>query len=333
MHYVLFVACVLVAAQASADGTPKPSKTELKQKLTDQQYSCTQENGTEAPFKNAYWNNHDDGIYVDVVSGEALFSSLDKFDSGSGWPSFTKPLNEDSTVEKRDSAFGMARTEVRSRGADSHLGHVFDDGPGPGGQRFCINSASLRFVPVDKLQQEGLGRYLFSFADKKSWDIATLAGGCFWGMQEILAKQFGVVATQVGYTGGVASHPTYEQVSSGTTGHAESLQILFDPKRITYESILLYFYRMHDPTSVNRQANDVGTQYRSAIFYRNAEQKRVAETVKTRVDQSHAFGKPVVTQINALGPFWRAEEYHQDYLEKHPNGYRCHQVRELKFGP
>ena len=200
---LLMIGCAvgMLAVMGTFFGKPaakKPEDAELRTKLTPEQYHVTQECGTEKPFANAYWDNHADGVYVDVVSGVPLFSSLDKFDSGTGWPSFTKPLEDAAVTLKNDGTLGMARTEVRSAGADSHLGHVFDDGPAPGGKRFCMNSASLRFVAVDHLKEAGLGQYLFLFADKKGWDIATLAGGCFWGMQEILEKTPGVLITQVG---------------------------------------------------------------------------------------------------------------------------------------
>jgi peptide-methionine (R)-S-oxide reductase len=168
-----------VTANPSASPTPmqttdtqkpfvKPSDAELRKKLTAEQYSVTCEAATEPAFRNAYWNNHKPGIYVDVISGEPLFSSTDKFDSGTGWPSFTKPLVKDNVVEKTDSSFGMERTEVISKSSDAHLGHVFDDGPADaGGMRFCMNSASLRFIPVDKLQEEGYGKYLPLFEKKK----------------------------------------------------------------------------------------------------------------------------------------------------------------------
>jgi peptide-methionine (R)-S-oxide reductase len=155
------------SVSGSPEATTKPSSEDLKKKLTAQQYHVTQECGTEPPFNNAYWNNHKPGIYVDIITGQALFTSLDKFDSRSGWPSFTKPIAKENVVEKSDRTLGMERTEVRSAKSDSHLGHVFDDGPGPGGLRYCINSAALRFIPVEKLKEEGYGQFLPLFEGKK----------------------------------------------------------------------------------------------------------------------------------------------------------------------
>jgi len=145
-----------------------PTEAELRTKLTKDQYRVTRECGTETPFQNAYWDNHKAGIYVDIITGEPLFSSLDKFDSGTGWPSFTKPISKERVVEKRDSSFGMERTEVRTSKSNSHLGHVFEDGPAPTGERYCVNSAALRFVPVEKLKEEGYSEYLSLFPQAES---------------------------------------------------------------------------------------------------------------------------------------------------------------------
>lgn len=319
--------------EVKVDAPRKPQAERLKQKLTPMQYHVTQEAGTEPPFRNEYWDEHREGLYLDVVSGKPLFSSKDKFDSGCGWPSFTRPLEGKGVVERRDLSHGMVRTEVRSAEADSHLGHVFDDGPrDKGGLRYCINSASLRFVPVDDLEKEGLGRFLPLFgrtaeaapAPKPAEEVATLAGGCFWGMEDLLRKQPGVVAIEVGYTGGSTPNATYEHHE----GHAEAVQVRFDPARTSYEALLRFFFRMHDPTTLNRQGNDLGTSYRSAIFFHSEAQRQVAERVKAEVDASGKWKRPIVTEITPAGPWWKAEEYHQDYLVKHPGGYTCHWVRD-----
>ena len=189
--------------------------------------------------------------------------------------------------------------------------------------RYCINSAALKFIPVEEMDQAGYGQYLEPFVKAglikaPTHETAILAGGCFWGMEEIIRKIPGVIKTTVGYTGGTTADPTYEDVCTGATGHAEAIQVVFDPARLSYEALLDYFFRMHDPTTLNRQHNDVGTQYRSAIFYTSDEQKQTAERVKTQWDKSGKFNRPITTEITPATKFYPAEEYHQKYLVKIP---------------
>ncbi len=334
---IVILASFAVAAPVRAVGASKekivgeyekPSKEELKKKLTPEQFAVVCNAGTEPPFKNAFWNNHEAGIYADIASGEPLFSSLDKFDSGTGWPSFTKPIDAGALVEKIDATHGMERVEVRSKRGDSHLGHLFDDGPAPARKRFCINSASLRFIRVDDLEKEGYGRYLASFAAagivaKGKTETVDLAGGCFWGMQEILRKIPGVVRTEVGYTGGRVKRATYDNHG----GHAESVRVVYNPRKLPFKQLLRWFFRMHDPTTLNRQGNDSGDSYRSAIFCHTEEQCKEAEEYKEHLNEVGKWGAPLVTQIVKAGEFWRAEDHHQDYLIKHPAGYTCHFLR------
>jgi len=296
--------------------------------LSPEQYQVTQRNGTERPFTGEYWDNHEPGVYVDVVSGEPLFASVDKFDSGTGWPSFTKPIDTANVISKRDFKMLVPRTEVRSAHGDSHLGHVFKDGPrSEGGLRYCINSASLRFIHLDDLEAQGYGEYrrLFGTATEEGDDVsdykkAILAGGCFWGMQDLIRKQPGVVSTRVGYTGGENSHPTYRK----HPGHAEAIEIVYDPDQTDFRALLEFFFQIHDPSTRNRQGNDVGSSYRSAIFYLDDEQKRVALDTIADVDASGLWPGKVVTEVTPAAEFWQAEPEHQDYLERYPSGYTCH---------
>jgi peptide methionine sulfoxide reductase msrA/msrB len=292
--------------------------------LTPDQYRVTQRNGTERAYSGEFWLHDEPGIYVDVVSGEPLFASVDKFDSRTGWPSFTKPVDGRNVVTKRDFTMLFPRTEVRSAHGDSHLGHVFKDGPrNRGGLRYCINSAALRFVHRDDLEAQGYSDYvtLFSKEDSMSeYKTATLAGGCFWGMQDLIRRQPGVVSTRVGYTGGRNANATYRN----HPGHAEAIEIVYDPAQTDYRALLEFFFQIHDPSTKDRQGNDLGSSYRSAIFYVDDEQKQVALDTIADVDACGLWPGKVVTEVAPASDFWEAEPEHQDYLLRIPNGYTCH---------
>jgi peptide methionine sulfoxide reductase msrA/msrB len=302
---------------------------ELRALLTPEQYRIVRENGTERPFQNAFWDNHKEGLYLDVISGEPLFSSKEKFDSGTGWPSFYAPLHSDNIAEITDNTLGMTRTEVRSKKANSHLGHLFPDGPKPTGLRYCINSGSLKFVPVEQLEEAGLGDYLEHFGRKKTakggaedamganqTETVMFGAGCFWGVEAAFRKIPGVIDAASGYSGGDVADPGYKAVCTGTTGHAEVVQVTYDPSKVSFKQLLDAFWGMHNPTQVNRQGPDYGEQYRSAIFFTTPEQEKDAKAAIAALTAEKRFNKPIATQVVAAKPFYRAEEYHQRYLEK-----------------
>jgi peptide methionine sulfoxide reductase msrA/msrB len=285
-------------------------------KLAPIEVEVTQRAGTEPAFTGRTWDEHRKGIYVSVVGGLPLFRSEDKFDSGTGWPSFTRPIDPAHVVLKSDASHGMTRTEVLDARSGAHLGHLFDDGPAPTGQRFCMNSAALRFIPDgDPIPAESQPAKL---------STAYFAGGCFWGVEDVFEQIDGVVDAESGYMGGTVDHATYKQVCSGTTGHAETVKVVFDPSRVTYSQLLKVFFDNHDPTQLDRQGPDVGTSYRSAIFASTPEQKVAADAYVQELAKTPRFaGRKIVTQILGPGPqFWPAEDYHQDYHRKHGGSCR-----------
>jgi len=330
MRYLIYLSLFVSQVGFAQQTTKNFTDAELKKKLTSIQYKVTQHEGTERPFKNEYWDHKEAGIYVDIVKGEPLFSSLDKFKSGTGWPSFTKSLVKENIVYKEDNSLFSKRTEVRSKISNSHLGHVFDDGPKPTGKRYCINSAALKFVPVKDLKRLGYGQYLKDFEDKPTKALqkndikkAYFAGGCFWCMEPPFEKKNGVLKVDSGYSGGSKVSPTYKQVSSGATKHIEAVEVIYDSSKISYDTLLDIFWRQINPTQSNGQFVDQGPQYRSAIFYQNeTEKKKVLESLKRLKKLNKFGGKKIVTEFLSFKNFYKAEKYHQDYYKKNPIRYK-----------
>ena len=290
------------------------SEDEWKARLTEEQYRILRTDGTEAAFCGTLLDNKQQGVYSCAGCGLPLFSSDAKFTSGTGWPSFFQPIAAGNVAEKPDHKFGMVRTEIECARCDGHLGHVFPDGPKPTGMRHCLNSESLVFTENSGLAKLGEVRQV------------VIAGGCFWCVEAVFEELAGVVDVSSGYAGGDASTADYKKVISGTTGHAEAVRITYQPEVISYADLLKVHFATHDPTTLNRQGADVGTQYRSAIFYSNAEEKAVAEAFIAELTELDVFkGRRIVTTLEALGGpdgFHMAEAYHQNYVCENPmNGY------------
>jgi peptide methionine sulfoxide reductase msrA/msrB len=295
-----------------------PSEVQkLAGKLTPEEKRVLLNKGTEPAFCGNLLDNHAEGVYTCKLCGLPLFSSQSKFTSGTGWPSFFRPFDKDHIAYHEDDSMGMRRIEIDCARCGGHLGHVFDDGPAPTGLRYCLNSASLDFYEK--------GKEMPAASRPAAMEIAYFAGGCFWGVEDQLEQVPGVIDAVSGYMGGKTRSPTYEEVCRHTTGHAETVKVVFDPKAVSYEELLGWFFRIHDPTQLNRQGPDIGDNYRSAIFAASPEQEKAARAFIEAQQKSEKFkGRRIVTQVvgpKEAGPFYEAEEYHQDYHAR--NGGSC----------
>ena len=286
-----------------------PQEKKMKyNELTPEEEKVIIHKGTEIPFSGKYYNQNEDGTYICKRCNAQLYLSEDKFDSHCGWPSFDDEIP--GAVKRVPDPDGI-RTEIICNNCGAHLGHVFNgEGFTEKNIRHCVNSISLNFIPAIVKEEK-----------RKAY----FAGGCFWGVEYFFQNAEGVISTHVGYMGGHKQNPTYEEVSNSTTGHAEALEVVYEPSKTTYEKLAKLFFEIHDPTQINRQGPDIGEQYRSEIFYADNEQKQTAERlIKILKDK----GYKVVTRLTKADTFWVGEDYHQDYYKKNGQLPYCHVYTE-----
>ncbi len=296
----------------AAEGNPEPDRTvektdaEWQAQLTTEQYRVTRQHGTERPFSSEMCGLHEAGRYVCICCDTPLFDSGEKFDSGTGWPSFTLPVNENAISYHSDASLASVRIEVRCNTCDAHLGHVFPDGPEPSGLRYCINAVAMRKVESD--------------------DDATaiFGGGCFWCTEAVFQHLEGVISVESGYSGGETEDPTYREICTGQTGHAEVIRISYDPEKISYEDLVRVHLGTHDPTTLNAQGADRGTQYRSVVFFQTEEERRIAGDVIEEADG--LLDDDIVTEVTRLTNYYPAEDNHQNYYANNPQQGYCQAV-------
>jgi peptide methionine sulfoxide reductase msrA/msrB len=307
MKYVTILISLMVTA-ALYMLTARSEVNMPDNKLTPEEERVMVQKGTELPFTGKYHAFKEKGSYACKRCGTPLYLSTAKFDSGCGWPSFDEEIP--GAVRRQADGDGQ-RTEILCAACGAHLGHVFfGEGFTAKDTRHCVNSISMNFIPADAHKTE----------------TAIFASGCFWGTQYHLQQAKGVLTTTVGFTGGRSGHPTYDDVCSGATGHAEAVQVTYDPDVISYEDLAKLFFETHDFTQVNRQGPDIGTQYRSEIFYSGDIQRQVAGKLLAVLQ---AKGFQVATRITAAAEFWPAEAYHQNYYVKKGGSPYCHVYRKI----
>jgi peptide methionine sulfoxide reductase msrA/msrB len=290
------------------DGIRLSKEQKMYNRLSPEEERVIIHKGTERPFSGKFYKHFKKGVYTCKRCGAELFESSSKFNSDCGWPSFEDQIGK--AVKRIPDADGV-RTEILCAKCDGHLGHVFlGERFTPKNTRYCVNSISMAFVP----------------AQKQKTETAIFASGCFWGTEYHLKIAPGVISTTVGYTGGNVDNPTYKQVCSDKTGHAEAVEVVFDPAKTTYEKLAKLYFETHDFSQLNRQGPDVGTQYRSVIFYSDQQQKQVAEKLVRELKKRNY---DVKTQIVPARKFWPAELYHQDYYQKTGKTPYCHIYKNI----
>lgn len=294
------------------------SDAEWKKVLSPDLYAVAREADTERAFTGTMWNSETKGTYYCAACGLKLFKSNQKFTSSCGWPSFFEQDNKKSIIFKDDNSFGMRRIEALCGRCNGHLGHLFDDGPEPTGKRYCMNAISLDFVP-DAIETKG------------NLESIVLGGGCYWCVEAVYENLEGVDKVVSGFAGGTVENPSYEEVCTGRTGAAEVVQITYDKTKTNLDEIFQVFFTVHDPTTLNRQGGDVGTQYRSVIFYANEEQKKAAESIIAELNTAKVYGSKIVTTLEPFKVFYKAKDYHQNYYENNKDQPYCQMVIQPKI--
>jgi len=291
-----------------------------KKELSPEQFFVLRQKGTERPFTGELLMNKEKGVYKCAACGNELFTDEMKFDSHCGWPSFDKEISGGKIKTIKDTSHGMIRTEIVCAKCDGHLGHLFDDGPTETGMRYCVNSLSLEFVNKEDLKK----------TENNSTKTLLLGGGCYWCVEAVYEMLDGVVKVESGFSGGKVKNPSYEEVCSGNTGHAEVVKITYDDNKTSFEEILKVFFTVHDPTTLNRQGADVGTQYRSVIYYNNEQEKQSANQIINELNKAKVYSNPIVTEVSLVGEFYKAKDDHQNYYQQNKEQGYCRMVIKPK---